>query len=173
MTAIRQIDKSDGTLLRDVHLRMYADSPDAFSESLAEARALTAEQWDGRAERFAERPNAVAFVATMDDTAVGFVAGYVGCFRDGAMDWTAEDVATMAKAWVDPRHRRRGIGQALAGAVKSWAATRNVRTLEVQVTEGNGPGIAFYQKLGFTDTGRREPLRSNPSLQIRFLDFSL
>ena len=173
VTEIKQIDTSDGRLLRDVYLRMYADSPHAFSESLAEARALTAEQWDGRAERFAERPNAVAFVATVDDTAVGFVAGYVGRFHDGAMDWTAQDVATMAKAWVDPRHRRRGIGQTLAGAVKSWATTRNVRTLEVQVTEGNGPGIEFYKKLGFADTGRREPLRSNPSLQIRFLGLSL
>lgn len=167
------MDKSDGRLLRDVHLRMYADSPDAFSESLAEAQALTPEQWDVRAERFAERPDAVAFVAVVNDTSVGFVAGYIGRFRDGAMDWTAENVATMAKAWVDRRHRRRGIGQALAGAVQSWAATRDVSTLEVQVTENNIAGIEFYKKLGFADTGRREPLRSNPALRIQFLDRAL
>jgi len=39
----------------------------------------------------------------------------------------------------------------------------------VQVTENNVPAIEFYQKLAFTDTGRREPLLSNPSLQIHFL----
>lgn len=45
----RRISQSDGNLLRDLHLRMYADSPDAFSESLAAAQVMTAEQWDARA----------------------------------------------------------------------------------------------------------------------------
>ena len=44
--------------------------------------------------------------------------------------------------------------------------------LEVQVTENNGPAIEFYRKLGFADTGRREPLLSNPTLQIHFLSRS-
>ena len=33
----RRISPSDGNLLRELHLRMYADSPDAFSEPLATA----------------------------------------------------------------------------------------------------------------------------------------
>ena len=30
----QQVQKTDGSLLRELHLRMYADAPDAFSETL-------------------------------------------------------------------------------------------------------------------------------------------
>jgi len=169
VAGIRRVSGADGPLLRAVYLRMYADSPDAFSETLAEARALTAEQWAGRAEQFADVAAAVAFVAIERHTAAGFIAGYVGQFRDGGMDWDARDTVTLAKAWVDPSFRRRGVGRALANAVMSWASDRHVKRLEVQATENNAAGVAFYRKLGFQDMGLREPLRSNPALRIHFL----
>ena len=78
MVEIRQIRTSDSALLRDLHLRMYADAPDAFSETLAAAEAMTASDWQARGDRFAGTPEAVAFVAIWDGTAVGFVAGFVG-----------------------------------------------------------------------------------------------
>ena len=169
MVEIREIRPSDAALLRDLHLRMYADAPDAFSETLAQAEAMTAPDWQARAERFAGTSDAVAFVAIRDGKAIGFVAGFVGRWRDGAMRRDARETATMAKAWVDPDHRRRGVGRALASAVESWAIQKRARILEVQVTENNAPAIAFYEKLAFRDTGRREPLLSNPTLQIHFL----
>jgi ribosomal protein S18 acetylase RimI-like enzyme len=170
---IRRVQDMDGTLLRDVHLRMYADAPDAFSETPAEAQALSAAQWDARAERFGKARDAIAFVATDGDRAVGFIAGYVGRFREGTMCWDVEDTVTLARAWVDPRVRGSGVGRALAEGVKAWALDREARTLETQVTENNEPAIRFYAALGFAETGRREPLRSNPALQIHFLRQSL
>ncbi|MBN2130566.1 MAG: GNAT family N-acetyltransferase [Sedimentisphaerales bacterium] len=169
MVEIREIRTSDAALLRDLHLRMYADAPDAFSETLAAAEAMSASDWQARGDRFAGTPEAVAFVAIWDGTAVGFVAGFVGRWRDGAMCSDARETVTMAKAWVDPRHRRTGVGRALASAVESWAIQKEARILEAQVTENNAPAIAFYEKLAFRDTGGREPLRSNPALQIHFL----
>lgn len=100
---------------------------------------------------------------------IGFIAGFLGRWRDGAMHSDARDTVTLAKAWVDPRHRRNGIGRALAEAVKVWTIEQGASTLEAQVTETNEPAVRFYAALGFTDTGRREPLLSNPTLQIRFL----
>ena len=169
----RRISQSDGDLLRDLHLRMYADSPDAFSESLATAQAMTAEQWDARARQLSEPEQAVAFVAMVGPEPVGFIAGFVGRWRDGAMHWGTRDTVTLAKAWVDPRHRRKGIGRSLAETVKAWAVEQGATTLGAQVTETNAPAIRFYAALGFTDSGRREPLLSNPTLQIRFLSRSL
>ena len=169
MVEIREIRPSDAALLRDLHLRMYADAPDAFSETLAEAKAMTAADWQRRTERFAGTPDAVAFVALQEGASIGFVAGFVGRWRDGAMRRDARETVTMAKAWVDPDHRRRGVGRALASAVESWAIQEGADVLEVQVTENNAPAIAFYEKLAFRDTGRREPLLSNPPLQIHFL----
>lgn len=157
-------------MLRELHLRMYADSPAAFGESLVEAQAMPMERWEGRARKLAEAREAVGFVALEDGKAIGFIAGFVGQYRDGATHGEAHDTATMARAWVDPQARQRGIGRTLASAVESWACDRGAKMLEVQVTENNGPAIEFYRKLGFADTGRREPLLSNPTLRIRFLN---
>jgi len=169
MAEPREIRTSDAALLRDLHLRMYADAPDAFSETLAAARAMTARDWQARAERFAEVPETVAFVALQAGASIGFVAGFVGRWRDGAMRPDVRETVTMAKAWVDPQQRRKGVGRALASAVEAWARDNGADVLEVQVTENNAPAIEFYRKLAFTDTGRREPLLSNPTLQIHFL----
>jgi ribosomal protein S18 acetylase RimI-like enzyme len=169
MAETRKVRTSDAKLLRDLHVRMYADAPDAFSETLAQAQAMTALDWQQRAQHYAEGPDAVAFVAVESDAACGFIAGFVGRWREGSL--RADDVATvtMAKAWVDPAWRRQGLGRALTEAVASWAKDKRAKILEVQVTENNAAAVAFYSKLGFTDTGRREPLLSNPTLQIHFL----
>jgi ribosomal protein S18 acetylase RimI-like enzyme len=89
------------------------------------------------------------------------------------MEWDVTDTVTLARAWVVSERRRRGIGRALAESVKAWAAERAVAVLETQVTENNEAGVRFYSTLGFVDTGRREPLRSNPGLQIHFLSMRL
>ena len=170
---IRRVNELDGLRLRELHLRMYADSPNAFGESLAEAQAMPMERWEGRARKLAEAGETVGFVAMEAGRTVGFIAGFVGQYRDGAIHSEARDTVTMARAWVDPQVRRRGIGRALAKAVQSWACDKKARVLEVQVTENNGPASDFYRNLGFADTGRREPLLSNPTLQIRFLSRSL
>jgi ribosomal protein S18 acetylase RimI-like enzyme len=152
---------------------MYADAPDAFSEALAEAQAMTAQDWRQRAERYAAGPDAAAFVAMIDDTACGFIAGFVGRWRDGAMRFDDPDTVTVAKAWVDPARRGQGVGRVLADAVVSWAQQKQVKGLEIEVTENNRPAATFYRSLGFVDTGRREPLLSNPTLQIHFLSRSV
>ncbi len=166
---VRQVQKSDGPRLRELHLRMYADSPNAFGESLAQAQVMPMERWEGRARKLAQSDDAIGFVAVEGDRAIGFVAGYVGRYRAGSIQHDARETVTLARAWVDPQARRGGIGQALANAVISWACTKGAKVLEVQVTEGNVAAASLYRKLGFTDTGRREPLLSNPDVQMRFL----
>jgi ribosomal protein S18 acetylase RimI-like enzyme len=166
---VRQVHRSDGRLLRELHLRMYADSPNAFGESLAEAQAMPMQRWTGRARKLAESDDAIGFVAVEADQTIGFIVGYVGRYRDGLIQHDARETVTLARAWVDPQVRRRGIGQALANAVISWARTKAARELEVQVTQGNVPATSLYCRLGFADTGRREPLLSNRDVQICFL----
>jgi len=166
---VRQVHRSDGRVLRELHLRMYADSPDAFGESLTEAQAMPLKRWEGRARKLAESGDAVGFVAVAGDQAIGFIAGYIGRYRDGSIRHDARETVTLARAWADPQARRRGIGQALANAVISWARTKAAQELEVQVTQGNVPATSLYCKLGFADTGRREPLLSHRDVQICFL----
>lgn len=166
---IRQIDPRDGPVVRDLAIRMYTDSPEAYGETLDEAIKRLPEQWARRAEWLAEGKQAVGFVAYEDDKSCGFVMGLEGRFIDGAMDWQYPRTVTMARAWVAPAFRNRGIGRDLATAVRQWALQKGAKHLEAQVTENNERAKRFYAGLGFTDTGRREPLLSNPSLDIWFL----
>ncbi|MHC4536660.1 MAG: GNAT family N-acetyltransferase [Planctomycetota bacterium] len=170
---IRRVKQEDGTLLREIAIRMYSDSPDAFSETLEKAKQRTAEEWDSRAKWLAESPDVMGLIAYDDNWPCGFVMGLTGRFINGSMDWECRDSVTIARTWVDPKARRKGIGKALTDTVKDWACEKGVRRLELQVTENNEAAKSFYQHLGFKDTGRREPLVSNPKLQIYFLEIKL
>jgi len=158
---IRRVKEDDGGLLREIAIRMYSDSPDAFSETL------------GRAKWLADSPDVIGLVAYDDDWPCGFVMGLIGSFINGSMDWQCRDSVTIARTWIDSKARRKGIGKALTDTVKDWASEKGVKRLELQVTENNEAAKSFYKHLGFQDTGRREPLVSNPQLQIYFLTLKL
>ena len=170
---IRRVEQEDGVLLREIAIRMYSDSPDAFSETLTKAKQMTAEEWDSRAKWLADSPDVVGLIAYEDSWPCGFVMGLVGSFINGSMDWDRRDCVTIAKTWVEPKARRKGIGKTLTDTVKDWACEKGVERLELQVTENNEAAKSFYRHLGFADTGRREPLVSNPKLQIYFLELEL
>lgn len=60
---VRTVDPSDGQLIRALYLRMFADAPDAFSETLEAARAMSLEQWDMRAREYSDPSKALAWIA--------------------------------------------------------------------------------------------------------------
>jgi ribosomal protein S18 acetylase RimI-like enzyme len=66
--------------------------------------------------------------------------------------------------WVAPNYRRSGTGQLLVNAIESWARRTAAHTLQLMVTNNNLPAISFYERLGFTATGRTEPYPNDPSL---------
>jgi len=66
--------------------------------------------------------------------------------------------------WTAPAHRQRGIGGLLVNGILGWAGPRGVRTLQLMVTSNNEPAILFYQRLGFTRTGRTEPYPNDPAV---------
>jgi len=166
---IRRVKEEDGGLLRELAIRMYSDSPDAFSETLEKAKQRNAEEWNSRAKWLADSTDVMGLIAYDEDWPCGFVMGLVGSFVNGSMDWKCRDSVTIAKTWVAPTVRRKGVGKALTDTVKDWAYEKGVKLLELQVTENNEAAKSFYKHLGFKDTGRREPLASNPQLQIYFL----
>ena len=66
--------------------------------------------------------------------------------------------------WTAPTHRQRGIGRLLVNEIFDWARLRGARTLQLMVVSNNEPAILFYQRLGFTRTGRTEPYPNDPAL---------
>lgn len=61
--------------------------------------------------------------------------------------------------WVDPRFRRRGVGDALVKHVVDWAAERDYDRVFLWVTDVNVAARRLYERNGFAPTGARQEVR--------------
>ena len=100
-----------------------------------------------------ELDNKLAFwlVATEGDT----VAGYIG-------SQTVMDETDMMNVAVHPGFRRQGIAEALINTLVENLKTMDSRCLTLEVRASNAPAIALYEKLGFSEIGRRKNYYRNP-----------
>jgi GNAT superfamily N-acetyltransferase len=160
---IARLRGGDGGRLRDVRLRALADAPYAFSSSLAREVDLRPEFWEGRVMESELGEDGAVFIATEDDHSVGMAGGFF--IEKGS------GVVMLWGMWVDPRARQGGLGQWLVEAVAGWARDAGADHVRLAVTDCDEcrPAAALYRKLGFVDTGEREPLDWNPSLTTRVL----
>jgi len=149
----------DWQQLRAIRLAALADSPDAFSGTLAEAGALPDAEWRRRATPSA---SSVCFVAVAAGVWIGMCAVLL---RGGRADLVA--------VWVHPAHRRRGVVTGLVGAAIEWAAHQGHSELLVGVNAANPAAIAAYEKLGFVRTGASKPFPNRPELTETFMKVSL
>ncbi|MEA5503873.1 GNAT family N-acetyltransferase [Halotia wernerae UHCC 0503] len=51
--------------------------------------------------------------------------------------------------YVEPEHRRRGIGTALMQYIENWATQRGDRQIGLQVFQSNQPALNLYNQLGY------------------------
>lgn len=151
MVLVREITADDWELMRDVRLAALAEAPHAFGSTYAREADFTEERWR---DRISER--SVTFFAH-EETADAPPAGLAGVYVE---DGTAE----LVSMWVRPSARGLGVGEALVEAAAAWAKTRDFRSLFLWVTESNAPAVRLYERLGFTPTGERQPLPSDPAL---------
>ena len=157
MVEIRPIRCEDWRQLRAVRLRALADAPQAFGSTLAREEQFADDVWIARAQRSAAGETACTFVAVLDDQ----FHGLAGVFLS-EQDLT---LAEFVSFWVDPAHRCQGIGLRLMRAAEQWARDAGAGRLELWVTQNNAAAGSLYERTGFSDTGRRQPLPSHPWLQ--------
>ena len=153
---VRRLRADETTLLKTLRLRALAESPDAFADSLAGARARPDSYWTDMIRSVTEPDRHAMFLAEDAPAAVGIAFGLV--------DRERADRAHLGGMWVDPAARRRGVGRALVDAVLAWARERGFGDVVLWVAEGNAAAAALYERAGFTRTGGRDHLASNPSL---------
>jgi len=150
MVSVRAIGADDWALVRDVRLAALSDSPDAFASTYEREAAYTEEQWRGWfSDRFA------LFLAHLPDGAKP--AGLAGVFD-------RDDGAGLVSMWVRPDARGRGVGEALINATADWARNRGHQAMFLWVAEANEPARRLYERYGFTPTGDRQPLPSDPAV---------
>lgn len=83
------------------------------------------------------------------------VAGYVG-------SQTVMDETDMMNIAVHPDYRRQGIAEALVQTLVSDLKARGSRCLTLEVRASNEPAQRLYEKLGFSQIGKRPNYYRNP-----------
>lgn len=144
---IRSVTPDDWQRIRDLRLRMIADTPLAYLETAEAARAVTEAGWRARGER-GQAPHGLSIVAIDEaGTWVGAMGGFVH----------EEHGPLLVGVFVAPevRGRRHGVADALLARVQEWARGEGT-TLTLAVHEDNPRAIAFYERHGFRPTGATE-----------------
>jgi ribosomal-protein-alanine N-acetyltransferase len=98
-----------------------------------------------------KNPLALWLVAVEEDV----VCGYIG-------SQSVMGESDMMNVAVNPDFRRKGIGEALVGALSDALKALGNTSLTLEVRASNAPAIALYEKLGFTQVGLRKNYYRNP-----------
>jgi ribosomal protein S18 acetylase RimI-like enzyme len=151
---VRRAHPDEWAMVRDVRLAALADAPDAFASTLGRERARTEPQWRSRIRDW---PWFLAWHA-------GTPAGLVAAVPDQpASSPPATDPAHQAprgwhlvSMWVSPQARGTGVAELLVAAVVDHAGAVGAPRITLWVAVGNARARAFYRRIGFTPTGRRQ-----------------
>ncbi len=154
---IRELERREWALYRELRLRALAESPNAFGRRLVDELARPDADWIRLAESVTTPGGQVMLVAEEKGRPVGLAFGI--------FDKERAKTGHVVGMWVNPGARGRGAGRALLDAAIAWARSRGLDRLELWVTKGNGPAVRLYERAGFTDTGRRDVLQSKPALE--------
>lgn len=161
--AVRRFTIEALPLFRDVRLRALEDAPDAFGSTLAREIARTDDEWAERARKIVEE--SVLALAITDGQAVGMAGGYRVPHRP--------DLADLWGMWVDPSYRGTDVARRLVGEVAEWASEIKADAIELWVVETNLRAVRFYERLGFVDTGERQPMPRDPTLIEQRMEYPL
>lgn len=153
MIVIEPITVENMFIFKEVRLRALRDTPRAFGSTYEKESRFLDEEWMARAVRW-NGDKGIGFLA-MDG---GVACGMVGSFLDEE-DPTRAQLISM---WTAPTHRGRGVGRLLVDEAVAWARLRGARTLQLMVTSVNEPAMRFYERLGFTRTGRTGSYPNDP-----------
>jgi ribosomal protein S18 acetylase RimI-like enzyme len=147
---VRVAREDDWEAIRDVRLRALLDAPDAFSSTYEEERGKGEPEWRSWVTGWSGAEQ-LTVLAMEENAGWGLAVG---------VRWERGDaVAHLYAMWVDPSHRRRGIGAALVEEVIRWAGRIGAGVVELRVTESNAAAVRLYERTGFAPAGERSPLR--------------
>ncbi|NYH81111.1 GNAT superfamily N-acetyltransferase [Actinopolyspora biskrensis] len=102
---------------------------------------LTAEQLE--AALFGPRPALYGHVAEADGRVVGFTLWFLNFST-----WRGTHGIYLEDLYVEPGHRRHGLGRALLATLAAECVRRGYSRLEWWVLDWNRPAIEFYESIG-------------------------
>lgn len=148
---IERLGPADAPAYRELMLRAYAESPEAFTATVEERAALPMDWW---LQRLDDRPHADEFSlgARQGERLVGAVT------LERQTRPKHRHKALLLGMYVAPEARRAGLGRQLVDALMHRArASDGLKLVTLTLTEGNAPAEALYSAFGFARFGV-EPL---------------
>lgn len=150
---VRRIRTDDWRSLKHLRLAALLEAPIAFCERWADAAALDDDAWRARAAAAADSNDQFQVMAWDGARPVAMAGALL----------SGPDVALMVAVHVAPDRRGRGLLGRLVDEVAAWATERGAGSLSLLVHEHNPRAAAAYRRLGFTETGHREPYPLDPT----------
>jgi len=155
MVTLRQITPPFASAYKAVRLRALQDTPSAFGSTYARESQFSDGDWQQRALNLCT-PRSIGYLAHHEDKFCGIAVSF--------LNEQNPQQAQLMSMWVAPEQRRTGTGHLLVNAIESWARTGGAHTFQLMVTSGNLAAISFYERLGFSKTGRTELYPNDPTL---------
>ena len=137
---------------RAVRLAMLLDSPRAFGSTFAREVVFDDQVWLDRIR------DGAAWLAVKE----GLPVGSVTLFQ---VPGRPDDEACLVAMWVVPHARGTGVAEALVDALVDHASTQGLRRVTLDVADQNHRAASFYERLGFSRTGRTGELPHVPGVQ--------
>ncbi len=159
-TEIRLAQLADWRVAKDIRLRALADSPSAFGSTLAREAAFDDAEWQDRVAPgtwfLAWSDPAGSSPASSGTEAVGMAAIITqDCLPDERH---------LVGMWVAPERRGSAVATQLVEAVCRAARAAGAVGVVLWVADDNVRAERFYRRVGFVETGERQPLPSNPAV---------
>ena len=97
-------------------------------------------------KRFIENPDALLYVAEIKGRLVG--SGYA-LIKNSVAYKKPERFAYLGFMYVEPEYRGKGINGTLIKKLISWAKSKNIHEIQLDVYAENDSALKAYEKLGF------------------------
>jgi ribosomal protein S18 acetylase RimI-like enzyme len=152
-----RVEPSLWKVVRAVRLAMLLDVPLAYGSTFTREVAFPDELW---VERMKDSASWLAFEGEQP-------VGAVTLFH--APDQPADE-AHLVAMWVAAPARGRGVADRLVGALVEHARAADLRRVTLDVADDNGRAVAFYERMGFTRTGRTGELPHHPEITESEMD---
>lgn len=145
------VEPSRWQVNRAVRLAMLLDTPLAYGSTFGREIAFPDELW---VERMADSRGWLAFEGELP-------VGSVTLFH--APD-QPDDEAYLVAMWVASHARGRGVADELVRTLSDHARAAGLRRVTLDLADDNERAIGFYERVGFTRTGRTGELPHQPDV---------
>ena len=145
---------------RAVRLAMLLDTPRAYGSTFTREVSFPDEVW---VERMDHSDGWLAFEGELP-------VGAVTLFHAPEQ---ARDEAYLVAMWVAPHARGTGVADRLVGHLLEQARRARLRRVTLEVAQDNARAIGFYERAGFSRTGRTGELPHEPPVAEFEMEFVL